>query len=152
MRLLLLQHADAVADSVDPERPLSPSGRADVERLAEFLARTGARVQRVCQSGTLRAQQTAGIIAARLAPGVAIETVSGLNPNDPVDPWVEIVKRAPDDTLLVGHMPFLARFAARLLGSGTPACITFTPGSLVCLERRGDAWSLEWLLRPELLR
>ena len=152
MRLLLLQHGDAVADSVDPERPLSPSGRADVERLAEFLARTGARVQRICESGKLRAHQTAGIVAARLAPGVAIEAVSGLNPNGPVEPWVEGVNSATDNTLLVGHMPFMGRFAARLLGSGSPACITFTPGSLACLERRGDAWSLEWLLRPELLR
>jgi len=152
MRLLLLQHGDAVADSVDPERPLSPSGRADVERLAESLARTGARVQRICESGKLRANQTAGIVAARFAPGVAIETVSGLNPNDPVEPWVEVVNSATDNTLLVGHMPFMGRFAARLLGFGSPACITFTPGSLACLERRGDAWSLEWLLRPELLR
>lgn len=106
----------------------------------------------VCESGKLRARQTAEIAAARLAPGVAIETVRGLNPNDAVEPWVEIVNGGSADTLLVGHMPFLGRLVARLLASGVPACVTFTPGSLACLQRRGDAWSLEWMLRPELLR
>jgi phosphohistidine phosphatase len=152
MQLLLIQHGDALDESIDPQRPLSARGHDDVERMAEFLARAGASVQRVCESGKLRARQTAEIAAARLAPGVAIETVRGLNPNDAVEPWVEIVNGGSADTLLVGHMPFLVRLVARLLASGVPACVTFTPGSLACLQRRGDAWSLEWMLRPELLR
>jgi phosphohistidine phosphatase len=152
MRLFVLQHGDALAESIDPQRPLSARGRDEVERMAEFLARAGASVQRVCESGKLRARQSAEIAAAQLAPGVAIETVTGLNPNDAVEPWIEIVNGGTEDTLLVGHMPFLGRFVARLLASGAPAFVTFTPGSLACLERRANAWSLEWMLRPELLR
>jgi phosphohistidine phosphatase len=152
MRLFVLQHGDALAESIDPQRPLSARGRDEVERMAEFLARAGASVQRVCESGKLRARQSAEIAAAQLAPGVAIETVTGLNPNDAVEPWIEIVNGGTEDTLLVGHMPFLGRFVARLLTSDAPAFVTFTPGSLACLERRANAWSLEWMLRPELLR
>ena len=91
MRLFLLQHGDALAESFDPLRPLSIRGRSDVERMTEFATRAGMRVQRVCESGKLRAKQTAEIGAARLAPGVPIETMPGLNPNDPVEPWVEMV-------------------------------------------------------------
>ncbi len=120
--------------------------------MAEFLARAGASVRRVCESGKLRARQSAEIAAARLAPGAVIETVSGLNPNDAVEPWVEIVNRGNEDTLLVGHMPFLGRLVARLLASGASAFVTFTPDSVACLERTANARSLEWMLRPELLR
>ena len=51
MHLFLLQHGDALAESVNPQRPLSEQGRNDVERLIEFVARSGVRVQRVCESG-----------------------------------------------------------------------------------------------------
>jgi phosphohistidine phosphatase len=152
MRLLLLQHGDALDESVDPRRPLSARGRDDVERMTEFLARAGASVRRVCESGKLRARQSAEIVAARLAPGVTIETAVGLNPNDAVEPWIEIVNGMSEDMLLVGHMPFLGRFLARLLASGAPPFVSFMPGSLACLERRAEAWSLEWMVRPELLR
>jgi phosphohistidine phosphatase len=150
MRLFLLQHGDALAESVDPQRPLSEQGRRDVERIIEFVARSGVRVQRVCESGKLRARQTAEIAAVRLGSGVAIETVTGLNPNDPVEPWVDVVDGWTTDTLLVGHMPFVGRFAARLLAPGASAFLAFSPGSIACLERASPAWMLAWMLRPEL--
>jgi phosphohistidine phosphatase len=109
-------------------------------------------VRRVCDSGKLRARQTAEIAAARLAPGVAIETMAGLSPNDAVEPFVEIVNGWTQDTLIVGHMPFLGRLVARLLAPGASVFVAFTPGSLACLERGADAWSLQWMLQPELLR
>ena len=68
MRLFLLQHGDALAESIDPQRPLSARGRDKVERMGEFLARAGASVQRVCESGKLRARQSAEIAAAQLRP------------------------------------------------------------------------------------
>ena len=151
MRLLLLQHGDALAASVDPRRPLSARGRADVERMTEFVARAGVRVQRLCESGKLRARQTGEIAAVRLAPGVAIETMTGMAPNDPVEPWVEIVNGWTEDSLLAGHMPFLGRLAARLIAPGAPVFLAFMPGSLTCLERGPDGWTLAWMLRPGLL-
>jgi phosphohistidine phosphatase len=150
VHLFLLQHGDALAESVNPQRPLSEQGRNDVERLIEFVARSGVRVQRVCESGKLRARQTAEIAAARLGLGVAIETMTGLNPNDPVEPWVDVVNGWTVDVLLVGHMPFLGRFAARLLAPGASTFLAFSPGSLACLEREPAAWMLVWMLRAEL--
>ncbi len=151
MQLFILQHGEALAESVDPQRPLSEQGRHDVERLTEFVARAGMRVQRICESGKLRARQTAEIAAARLGSGVTIETMPGLNPNDPVEPWIDIVNGSAKDILIVGHMPFLGRFAARLLAPGAPAFLAFSPGSLACLERESAAWMLAWMLRPELV-
>ena len=89
MRLYLVQHGDALPEQVDPERPLSAKGRRDVEAVARLLASTGTRAVRVAHSGKLRAQQTAEVLAAALAPAAVPETMTGLNPNDPVEPWRE---------------------------------------------------------------
>ena len=36
MRLLLVQHGEAVPESEDPDRPLSARGRAEIEAVAAF--------------------------------------------------------------------------------------------------------------------
>ena len=39
MKLYLMQHGDALQKDVDPDRPLSPRGRRDIEKIAAFLHR-----------------------------------------------------------------------------------------------------------------
>jgi phosphohistidine phosphatase SixA len=63
MRLYLVQHGDAVPERLDPERPLSASGRREVQAVARLLADTGVRAAHVVHSGKLRAQQTAELLA-----------------------------------------------------------------------------------------
>lgn len=59
MFLYLVHHGDAVGPEVDPRRPLSAAGRAEVERIAAQAAGLGARPAVVWHSGKLRAKQTA---------------------------------------------------------------------------------------------
>jgi phosphohistidine phosphatase len=68
MRLYLVQHGEAVAEDVDPARPLSATGQSDVTKVARFLAASGLSVSQVLHSGKLRAEQTAALLAAALAP------------------------------------------------------------------------------------
>ncbi len=56
MQLILVQHGDAVAETINPARPLTERGREDIEQLAAFLAKNGVRVARVVHSGKLRAR------------------------------------------------------------------------------------------------
>ena len=86
MRLYLVQHGDAVPEQLDLERTLSAAGQREVGAVARLLASTGARAVRVAHSGKLRAQQTAELLATALAPGTVPEIMTGLNPNDPVEP------------------------------------------------------------------
>ena len=62
-----------------------------------------------------------------------------------IDVWQE-------DTLVVGHLPFMARLVSRLVtGEMERECVRYTPGSIVCLEREApEQWVLAWMLRPEL--
>ncbi len=66
MRIYLVQHGEAVAKDVDPERPLSEQGHNDVEKIATFLGNTQLGMERILHSGKLRAEQTAEIFADKL--------------------------------------------------------------------------------------
>ena len=153
MKLYLAQHGAACAKAVDPERPLTEEGRADIRRLAAFLGQSGVRVGRVIHSGKLRAEQTAWCLADALAPGVELESSGIINPNDNPKAFDWQSGSWDHDTLVVGHLPFMARLVAHLVGGDeNRTVVAFQPGSMVCLEREdGEDWRINWMLRPELL-
>lgn len=154
MRLYLLQHGDAVPEAMNRERPLSEKGRVDLKRLARFVGWSGFRAARILHSGKLRARQSAELLAPEMGEGAAPEATPGLNPGDPVEPVAAQAAGWPDDTLLVGHMPFLGRLAALLVcGDPERPVAAFQPGSMACLERdESGRWSIAWMLRPDLLQ
>lgn len=154
MRLYLLQHGEAVPEEVDRDRPLSRAGRADVEVLAAFLKSADVRPGRILHSGKTRARQTAEGLAAALGPSGGLGVLPGLGPKDPVESVARQVASWVLDTLVVGHLPSMARLTSYLLtGDGEEVALGYKPGSLVCLERsETGAWMLCWMLRPELLR
>lgn len=154
MRLYLVQHAQALTKEQDPERALSTAGRADAERVAAALAGAGVGLWRIRHSGKTRARQTAEIMAAALAVEDGVEVMAGLAPNDAVTGVVPDLAGWEGDVMLVGHMPFVARLAAYLLGGDEEQgpVLAFEPGSVACLERTAPAgWQLVWMLAPALL-
>lgn len=154
MKLYLVQHGEACAKDVDSERPLTAQGRADVERLAAFLQRSGIRAERVIHSGKLRAAQTAEVLAPAIASGVAAETSGLINPNDDPRAFDWQSDSWDRDTLIVGHLPFLAKLVSHLIvGDENKLIVAFQPGTILCLEHRDGAhWAIGWMIRPELLR
>jgi phosphohistidine phosphatase len=115
MKLYLVQHGEACAKQVDPERPLTEQGNADVDRLAAFLKQAGIRVERVIHSGKLRAVQTAEYLAQAIAPGVVPESSGIINPNDDPRAFDWQSDSWDHDTLVVGHLPFMARLVSHLV-------------------------------------
>lgn len=153
MRLLLVQHGEACTKDVDPDRPLTDQGAMDVDRLAAYLGNAGIRVGRVIHSGKLRARQTAARLAAVVAPGVELEVSGLINPNDNPAAFDWQSGSWDSDTLVVGHLPFMARLVAHLVsGDQGRSVAAFRPGSMVCLQQ-DDAgqWLIDWMIRPELL-
>jgi phosphohistidine phosphatase len=152
MKLYLAQHGLALSKEEDPERPLSEAGREQVECQARRLGAAGVRVQRVWHSGKLRARQTAECLARRMLPRGSIEPVAGLGPNDAVNDFIADADVWQEDTLVVGHLPFLSRLASLLLlHDDARELVAFQPGTVLCLERLDhDRWVLAWMLRPEL--
>lgn len=153
MKLYLVQHGEACAKEVDPDRPLTDQGKADIERLAAFLKRAGIQVERVIHSGKLRAAQTAERLAHAIAAGVELESCTLINPNDNPKTFDWQSDSRGRDTLVVGHLPFMARLVSHLLIEDENRLITaWQPGSIVCLQREdAGSWRINWMIRPELL-
>jgi len=153
MKLYLVQHGDALDKEVDPDRPLSPDGVRDVERVAAFARDAGIQVGEIWHSGKTRARQTAERLAEAIAPGVTLNESAHLTPNSPVRLMGESLASPDKDLMLVGHLPHLASLAGLLLtGSEDSQPVTFQKGGIVCLERDEErAWHLAWMITPALL-
>jgi phosphohistidine phosphatase len=154
MNLYLVQHGEACAKEIDPDRPLTDQGKADVEQVAAFLKRATIQVERVIHSGKLRAAQTAECLANAIAPGVELESSGIINPNDNPKAFDWQSDSWDRDMLVVGHLPFMTKLVSHLLIEDEDKLITaWQPGSVVCLQREnGTHWQLNWMIRPELLR
>ncbi|MET1127888.1 MAG: phosphohistidine phosphatase SixA [Thermoproteota archaeon] len=151
MLVCLVQHGEAVSEEVDPRRPLSERGRAEVERVARLLARAGFKPGRIIHSGKLRAQQTAEILAKEL--GVErVEKGEGLDPLADPAPWLERLEAASEDTVVVGHLPFLAKLAGLMLvGSQDAEPVRFRYGGVFCFEKAEGRWRLVWAVTPDVV-
>lgn len=149
MRLYLVQHGDAVTKDVDPSRPLTDDGVADIGRLASWLGRSNTHVERILHSGKLRAQQTAEILAPLLEEGEITEARSGLSPNDSPQTLFETL--GTGDVIVAGHMPFVSRAVSLALNLlPDQSIVAFKPGSLALLEQDADdSWQLVAFIRPD---
>ncbi len=154
MKLYLVQHGEACSKDVNPERPLTDQGLADIHRLGAFIAQAGIRVQRVIHSGKLRAQQTAECLVSAIAPAAELTISDHINPNDEPRAFDWKDECQEQDTLIVGHLPFMARLVSDLLvDDDKHLTMAFQPGSMVCLQSDElDHWQINWMIRPELLK
>ena len=155
MHLYLARHGDALSKDEHPNCPLSDKGRQDVGLMAAFLARTRPSISWLVHSGKVRAIQTALMFAETLGPGRMVEEATeGLAPEDPPVFVANTVNDWPEDPMLVGHLPHLARLAGLLLtGKTEETVVHFQPGTVVCLERNknSDGWTINWAVCPKLL-
>lgn len=146
--LYLVQHGEALAESVDQRKSLSPAGIRDVQALARACVSYGISAREIVHSGKARAAQSAEILGQAL--GIKVRAIAGLDPLDPVKPFAEQCAEWEESRIVVGHQPFLGRLATVLLaGYEDPPAVAFQRGGMVCLERTGPSeWSLQWTCFP----
>ena len=153
MRLYLVQHGAAKSEAEDPQRGLTEEGQRTVERMADFPAALRLPLDRIEHSEKLRARQTAEILAARLRPAEGARQIAGIAPNDDVEPMRARLAKESKNLMLVGHLPYLSRLVARLLGLPTDKqVVRFQMGGVVRLEREeNEEWIIRWVVTPNLL-
>ena len=135
------------------QRPLSPKGEKQSERLGRFLAGIGFRPDAILSSPKLRASQTADIVAGQLGVPVTLDERLGGGVDEDV---VEAILRDAGDprrVVLVGHDP---DFSSLLQSLCVAPNVEMKKGALarIDVERpvgpgRGD---LRWLVPPDLLK
>lgn len=154
MRVYLVQHGKPVSKEKDPDRPLSDQGKNDVKRVADFLEKSGVRVEEVLHSGKTRARQTAEIMSSRLNPGLEPEERGGLSPLDDVKEIAHQIKESEKDLLIAGHLPHLAKLTSLLIsGEEAAPVVSFQQGGVVCLTKDEEGrWSVAWMVVPEIIK
>jgi phosphohistidine phosphatase len=154
MYLYLVQHGEAVPKEIDPERPLSLEGEKTVRRIASYIAENNDKpIDRIYQSGKLRAEQTARIFARELKLEQKLEEGKELNPQSLPWGWVERLLEISENIMIVGHLPHLKRLTALLVcHDESKNCVDFTNAGVVCLARNESGiWSLQWIVVPEII-
>ena len=151
MKLYLVQHGESVSKEIDPDRPLSAQGELDVKQLADFLKQAGVSVDQIKHSGKTRARQTAEILAKVLLDNGDIEAIEGIAPNDPVAAFALTIPTLKTNTMIVGHLPFMAKLVSYLITYETnQPLVAYKPGSVVCLEQDESMnWQIQWMIRPD---
>src|SRR3954470_16526050 len=147
MHVFLIHHGDAVGPDVDPRRPLSSAGAADVERVAAKAAANGAKPQVVWHSGKLRAKQTAEALWQACNPLAELSATRDVQPDDPPQWMRDRLRGETRDILIAGHFPYLPRLLA-LLVTGGEAGSDFPQHGVVALSTadEGATWQEAWRL------
>lgn len=154
MSLYLVQHAQPKKEEEDPHRPLSEKGWSDIQKVSTFASeQLKVKVQKVLHSGKTRAQQTAETLAQHLNPPGGVAKAEGLEPLADPASWVKRLNEAPEDIMLVGHLPHLAKLSSYLLCQDeTKRIVDFQMGGIVCLRRdESGLWSIQWSFIPQMI-
>ena len=153
MKVYLVRHGEAVSSDVDPERPLSEQGRADVEKVASFIKHLDIHVEHIWHSGKPRAAQTAEIVAGSVTAEKGCTARKGLKPNDSVSDIADELEAYDTDLMIAGHLPFLGNLAS-LLASGKKKTdvLALSAGAIACLNREDPGvWRIDLVVPPEIL-
>lgn len=155
MKLYLVQHAKAKSKEEDPDRPLSDEGRADIGKVAAYVANnTPIKVEQIFHSGKTRARQTAEALAEALHPATEVGQSSDLKAMAEPSIWAKRLAETDRETMLVGHKPYMPKLAALLLCQDeAKTVVDFQKGGVVCLGRDSDnQWVVQWIVTPEIVK
>lgn len=147
--IYLVRHGEAESGGSDAERALTVRGAADVERIANWAARSGISVAEIRHSGKKRAEETAWILAESLRPDGGVRAVSGIAPNDDPSSIAAELAAETRNVMLVSHLPFLARLASLLVTGDERPIVDFHPATLVAVERDDEGFTIALVIHPD---
>ncbi len=153
MKLYLMRHGEAEGNHGDDGPSLTVRGESEANVIGKALSSYDVQISRIYHSGKLRAGQTAEILKSNLGDGIVISDSEGLKPNDSVSKFAEGLTDLKEDTLIVGHLPFMAKLVSYLLaGTESEWMFSFRTASVVCLENVPSfGWNLHWFINPEMV-
>ena len=148
-----MRHGEALSPQRDPERGLSENGKAKIKMVAAHLLNKKISFQQVLHSKKKRARETAEIMAQTLSPTVTPVEHSHITPNDDPALIISEINDWDNDTLITSHLPFVPNLITALTGQDAYlSAITFETGTIICLERMGNAnWAIQWSTSPSEL-
>jgi phosphohistidine phosphatase len=156
MLIHLMQHGACLPKEVNPNQPLSPVGREQVEKTARAAAILGLRFELVAASSKVRSVQTAEIMAE--STGYPVERIVVTDAVKAMAPTAETLKfineyAGLDSILIAGHLPSLGLLASAILSPGRNVDVRVENGGLMqfSLEPGTPAGTLNWAMTPAQL-
>lgn len=152
MKLYLARHGDYVMDAIQRLDVLTEKGFDDITRLALRLKQVNLSVGSILHSEKNRAKQTAELLAQGVMSAQPPKIYPGLKPDDDVSVIANEIIHWDEDSLIVGHLPFLGRLVSQLVtGTESKEIIFFETGTIVCLSPITQThWAIHWVLNPQL--
>ena len=101
----------------------------------------------------LNGEALAGEAGWGIEAGEGLVQRGDMAPEDDIEPVRAEIEQGEEDLMLVGHLPFLAKLAAKLLvGDDAADPVAFQKGGVACLERgEGGRWRIAWMLTPKVV-
>ena len=139
----------------DSERPVTPEGRAEMQKIARSLKAAGLQADRIFTSPLRRARETAEI-AAKILNIPTLEEWDELKPDgSKAELYRKLAKLEQDSRpSLVGHEPYLSSMIGEIIGT-TGARLVLKKGGLgkvrITSFTPRISGELRWLLTPKII-
>ena len=165
MQVVIIRHAPAEnrqefaqKSQFDDSRPLTNKGKDKMRQNIKGLQICLPQITRIAESPLVRAQQTAGLLAA-FYPDAVRESLPALAPGGSeltVLAYLQKQAHTEETIALVGHEPDLGKLATWLLDGEAGEWMPLKKGSACLLEFSDDVEAgyaeLCWMLMPKQLR
>jgi len=152
MEIWLLRHAaaeDRAPSGRDEDRPLTPEGAGQMERVARGLAALDPGIELVLVSPYRRARQTAEAAARALQLTKEVRESRALEPGrDPREILEELRAEDAAAVLLVGHEPYLGALLGLLVSGESGLEIPLKKASLARVSWDGSGRGLLEIFLP----
>ena len=157
--LFILRHGEAgnrmTVVEKDSERPLTPEGRTEMQKIAKSLKAIGLQIDRIYTSPLRRARETAEI-AAKILEILTLEEWDELKPDGSKTGLYRKLARLEQNPrpILVGHEPYLTSMIGEIIGT-TSAKIVLKKGGVAKIRITSFtpriSGELRWLLTPKII-
>jgi len=160
MELYLMQHGLSLSKELDPEQPLSPVGRDQVEKSARAARLMGLNLDLLVTSPKKRAQQTAALLAEAIGyprSGIRVtDAVKAMTPPETTLAYLDELRQRFElaRVCIVGHMPSIGEIVSALITSNCKAAVQVENAGIMRLEImdfQRPAGTLVWYMGPQQL-
>lgn len=153
MKIYCVRHGEALTADINPDRPLTPNGEREVEKVASQMQRCHIDVSHILHSSKSRTRRTAEIFGKILGSETIVECKTILDAKAELGAIWELVHSLHENTMIVGHLPFLHQLVSMLVlkNEGGYPIVHFSPATVVCLTLSDDRWFIDWQLSPEIV-
>lgn len=160
MELYLMQHGLSLSKELDPEQPLSPVGRDQVQKAARAARLMGLNFDLMVTSPKKRAQQTAALLAEAVdypTGGIRVtDAVKAMTPWASTLAYLEEMQQRFElqRVCIVGHMPSIGEIVSAIITSGCKAAVQIENAGICrldILDFQRPAGSLIWYMGPQQL-